>query len=158
MLLARDHSTHRTDNSRASEQPNQHRSIRHRGSWINQFQLARWRFGSTNPTRRWENWMNHFQLAQRQVGWTTFNSPNGELDWQNLTHRWASWMIHFQLAQSSSQGSFNPSNGQFPSIGTTKQASPDPPSGKLDKPSLTRPTAGWIGRSNSPMASWTSHF
>ncbi|KAF2536067.1 hypothetical protein F2Q68_00021579 [Brassica cretica] len=38
---------------------------------------------------------------------------------------------------------FNPSNEQFPSIGTTKLSSSDP-SEKLDKPRPTHPTASWI--------------
>ncbi|KAF3591998.1 hypothetical protein DY000_02024015 [Brassica cretica] len=49
--------------------------------------------------------------------------------------------------QAPGNGSFNPSNRQFPSIRTTKPASSDPPSGKLGKQS---PTLHW--------ASWTTHI
>ena len=86
---------HRTNNSRASEQPNQHRPT-HQRSWISQGQLALWRVRPTNPTYRWVSWINQS------------NSPLSELDeplptcstasWITKSNSpWASWISPFQV-------------------------------------------------------------
>ena len=98
MLLARDHSTHRTDNSRASEQPNQQRRTRHRGSWISQVQLAQWRVGRTSSNFPNCELDRRIQLAIGRVGSTKSNSPLGELEDPFPTRPIASWISLYQFA------------------------------------------------------------